>query len=78
MSNIEAFGHEAKFFEEEDIQNHLREAIWQNNLEYSGLCELDNEVQNKKSVELKPQLPPNPMFQMTSYKLQSYLSTLIR
>ena len=49
--NITAFGHVARFFEEDDVQNRLREAIRKNNIEYSGLNEEKDEVQIKKSVK---------------------------
>ena len=75
---ITAFGHVAKFFEEDDVQNRLREAIRKNNLEFSGFNEAEVDVNIKKSVDLKPPLPSKPIFIMKSYELQSYLSTLIR
>ena len=76
--NITAFGHVAAFFEDEEIQSRLREAIRKNNIDFAGLSEENNEIVIKKTVDLRPPPPPQPIFLLKSYKLQSYLSTLIR
>ena len=76
--NIKAFGHLAKFFEDEIIQAGIREAMRKNNLEFSGFVEAKDDVVIQKSVDSLPPPPPIPIFLMKSYALQSYLSTLIR
>ena len=76
--NIKAFGHIAKFFEEDDIQTRLIEACRKNNLDYSGFDEEDMEDTIKKKVESKLPEPPLHIFLMKAYPLQSYLSTVIR
>ena len=74
--NIKAYGHVAAFFEQESVQRELREAVRKNNLEFAGYDQENVDI--KKKVEAKVPVPPKPIFVLTSYQLQSYLSTLIR
>ena len=74
--NIKAFGHVAKFFEREEIQREITEACRKNNMEYTGFEKEAVVIQT--DVESQVPAPPKPIFLLTSYQLQSYLSTLIR
>ena len=76
--NIKAYGHVAKFFEQDSVQTGLMEAFRKNNLEYAGFNDADMEHSIKKTVDSKPPEPPIPFFLMKAYPLQSYLSTLMR
>ena len=55
--NITAFGHVAAFFEEEETQNRLREAIRKNNIDYAGLSEEQNEIVIKKNSGFEAPTP---------------------
>ena len=68
--------HLAKFFEDEQIQAVIWEAMMKNKLEYSGFVEAKDDVVIRKSVDSLPPPPPIPIFLMKSYALQSYLSIL--
>ena len=75
---IASFGYVAEFFEQEDVQERLREAFRLNNLNFNGYAEDDLEDGIKEKVESWAPKPDVPIFLMKSYPLQSYLSQLMR